>query len=196
MSPAAATAGILPPKGATVSILGRKVSWDALLVAGAGLLGVVFLYKIGQPTQQGSPMSTVDPSGGGADAASLSTVPAPPPSSIVNPYGGPVSYTDGSSGGLLVPPIAPQNVTSQPPNPYSGTAAAAPQGGANISTRNTSGATSAPVGSVAGTASAIVSAPATGSIAGIAAAIVPAAAPSTVVGAGGGGYLEGHGATA
>jgi hypothetical protein len=102
MSPAAA--GILPTQGATVSILGQKVSWDALLVAGAGLVGVLFLYKVGQPTSTTtSPLSTVDPTGGGADAAALSTVPAAPPGpfdySSAAGYAGPGVIAPGPGAG-------------------------------------------------------------------------------------------------
>lgn len=36
-------------KGSTFSLFGKKISWDALLVAGAGIAGVILLYKAGQP---------------------------------------------------------------------------------------------------------------------------------------------------
>lgn len=37
-------------QGQTLTIFGRKISWDALLIAGAGLAGVILLYKAGQPS--------------------------------------------------------------------------------------------------------------------------------------------------
>lgn len=83
MSASGATAGLLPAKGATLDIFGRKISWDALLVAGAGLAGVIFLYKYGQGGGSISPMSTVGSSGGGGDTGTTGTVPSG------NPIAGP-----------------------------------------------------------------------------------------------------------
>jgi len=93
-----AAAALIPgAKGATVSILGMKVSWDAILVAGAGLVGVIFLYKLGQPSGQIAPSSTVDPSGGGADATMISTVPADTPQNAYNNYGSSRLISGGSA---------------------------------------------------------------------------------------------------
>jgi hypothetical protein len=56
-------------KGSQFSIAGRKISWDALLIAAAGVAGVVFLYKAGQP---GTSVGSVLPADSGAASSVLS----------------------------------------------------------------------------------------------------------------------------
>jgi len=74
-------------KGATVSVLGRKISWDALLIAGAGVAGVFFLFRAGQPVAS-LPAASLLPAGSTSSVDSgappLGVVPpgnlgAPPP---------------------------------------------------------------------------------------------------------------------
>lgn len=66
------------PDGKTVTIFGRKISYDALLLAGASLVGIIFMYKIGQAG--GQPMVSIDPNAGSAgDFAAPSTQPPLPP---------------------------------------------------------------------------------------------------------------------
>src|SRR5439155_4169035 len=76
-----------PGKGSTFTIAGRKISWDALLVAGGGIVAVILLYRAGQPVSSGS-ATPVDTSGGGGTLASLGTLPsAIPPSDPTQPPG-------------------------------------------------------------------------------------------------------------
>ncbi|HEV2106587.1 MAG TPA: hypothetical protein VGU27_12740, partial [Candidatus Eisenbacteria bacterium] len=46
--------------GSTVSILGHKVSTDALLIAGASLVGILVLWRMAKPSGSASVGSSVD----------------------------------------------------------------------------------------------------------------------------------------
>lgn len=66
-------------KGAGLTIAGQKISWDAILVAGAGVLGVILLYRAGQPsTAIGSSTPTDTSAGGLSTLSDLPTLPADP----------------------------------------------------------------------------------------------------------------------
>lgn len=107
--------GILPGKGATVTIFGRKVSWDAILIAGAGVLGVIFLYRAGQP---GSSIGSALPLGidpGAGIPGGIPTAPTDPGSSTLPggfpsttpPYAGPQGGPPGPSGPGPLPNPSP-----------------------------------------------------------------------------------------
>jgi hypothetical protein len=77
----------------TVDIAGHKVSWDAILIAGASVVGIIVLFKAGQPTTaQGFAPAATDTTG----------------SSIAGPAGA------GAGPGVAPPP------SQSPPNPPSG----------------------------------------------------------------------------
>jgi hypothetical protein len=188
----AAPSTLLPPKGATVDILGHKVSFDALLIAGAGLLGVFFLYKVGQPTGNASanPLSTVDPGGGGTPTA---TVPADPPQVYNNTYNiygsGPAGTAPPSGGGTTAPPGSttdpnagfsnlgsPTQATYTPPSGGPVVTSGSPSDTAGTAATSSNAASAAPIGSVPGPP------------AGPGTSAPPATAPSS--GAGGGQDLQ------
>ena len=89
-----------PAKGQTVSILGKKVSWDALVVAGAGVIAAIFLYRAGQP---GAAAPTDVAAGGGSssDSGLSSTIPVAAPSFAPNAYV-PFSSSGGRGAGSIL----------------------------------------------------------------------------------------------
>ncbi len=87
--------------GGSVSIFGRRLSYDALLLAAASLAGVFVLYKLGQGGQPAIDTSSIDPSAG--SAGDFSTVSTQPPQQVTSGgYWGSIPPSGGT-----VPPIHP-----------------------------------------------------------------------------------------
>jgi hypothetical protein len=137
VSPAAAPAPIasgFKPGDSTVTIAGQKISWDAVLVAGAGLLGILLLWRLNKgsgasiafgqspqaadSTQQlsGTPLSSFwsspNPSlpGGGVAAPQGGTAPRAPANasaSILSMASAPGSTVPMTSASTAGPPPGP-----------------------------------------------------------------------------------------
>jgi hypothetical protein len=135
----------LPSAGrgkSTVTIFGRQVSTDALLLAGASVVAVVLLYRLGRPNTQPTPALAGD----GATLATpsnpsnplIASSPPPPPSpSPWVPPGIPSSppgiFIAPPPGGfrfpLLTQPGAPVAPWLSPSNPLIASSPAAGSGG-------------------------------------------------------------------
>ncbi len=115
------TSAILPAKGASVTIAGHKFSWDAILIAAAGLVGVFFLYKAGQPVAGTVvPGTSTDTSGGSASLPggfpdpSLSTLNGATPSTA------PPVFTYSNAGAVYAPPALANAAPTNSPGTSTG----------------------------------------------------------------------------
>ena len=84
-------------KKRTVTIFGRQVSTDALLLAGASVVAILLLYRAGKPAASGAPLFGA-PAGDGSRLAGLPTndliASTPPPDSR-----GPINLKDWTMSG-------------------------------------------------------------------------------------------------
>lgn len=87
-------------KGATVSVFGRKVSWDAILIAGAGVAGVIFMFRAGQPAGAALDTGSAVDSGGAPVGTAAGALGDPPPNPTSHHFvPPPIAVIIGGGGG-------------------------------------------------------------------------------------------------
>lgn len=133
MSPAAAPAiAGQKPGNSSVSIFGRKISWDAILVTAGGIVGVIFLWNLNKsggagvsfgqmPTTSDSTAGAGSPTSGlwmPPDPSMPGGAPAPPayiPPTALTPGGGGSWFQSPQAPGPIGPPIGPNPAPTPPP---------------------------------------------------------------------------------
>jgi hypothetical protein len=151
MSPAAASAATsTQPGDSTLDIGGQKISWDAVLIAAAGIAGVFLLWKLNKAGNVGLTFGQMPVT---TDSTKTGGVPGPAPSNSPPGFGQPWCPPTGMgmpcfSGG--VPPPTPQG--NPGPGPVIGPALPGSWGAGAVN----------PWGSTTPTTAPVMSGPATG----------------------------------